>query len=140
MPMMRTLRIGAAALILLLAFLVDSGIAGTIKTTDGKLYRIEFQPEPSEPVVGTNAVILTVYDARSDAKIDKAGIEVIPWMTMHGHGSPKKPSVKSLGSGRYRVDNIFYTMEGDWDLMVNIQHKGASDTATFTVTGVTKKE
>ncbi len=82
---------------------------------------------------------LSITDARTSSPIDGAAVEVIPWMTMHGHGSPKKPSVKSLGSGRYKVENIFYTMEGDWDLMVNIQRKGVSDTATFTVTGVMKK-
>ncbi len=137
---MRTLRvISAASFILLSFFLVDRGIAGTIKTTDGKLYRIELQPEPPQPVVGTNAVLLAIADARSNAPIDGAAVEVIPWMTMHGHGSPKIPAVKPLGSGRYRVDNIFYTMEGDWDLMVNIQHKGTSDTATLTITGVTRK-
>ncbi len=137
--MVRTLRLISVSEFILLFFLVGFCFAGTSKTTDGKLFKIELQPEPSEPIVGTNAVLLAITDARSNAPVDGAAIEVIPWMTMHGHGSPKKPAVKPLGSGRYKVENIFYTMEGDWDLMVNIQHKGASDTATFTVTGVTRK-
>ncbi len=137
---MRVLRIGTAILLALLFVLVSSGAGGAEKTTDGNLYRIDLRLDPEQPVVGSNAIVLTLSDVRSNAVIDKAGIEVIPWMTMHGHGSPKKPSVKALGSGRYRVENIFYTMEGDWDLMVNIKHNGAQDTATFTVTGVKRKE
>ncbi len=137
--MLRTLRLINAAAFILLFFLAGSGIASTNKTTDSKLFKIELRPEPSEPVVGTNAVLLAITDARSNAPVDGAAIEVIPWMTMHGHGSPKKPAVKPLGSGRYKVENIFYTMEGDWDLMVNIAYKGASDTVTFSISNVKRK-
>lgn len=131
--------ISGAVVISLLLLCVHTGIAVTNKTSHAKLFRLEFQIEPVQPIVGNNTVILTVYDARSNEKIDDAAIEAIPWMTMHGHGSSKKTSVKKEGSGKYLIENVYFTMEGDWDLMVTIQKKEAKDTATFPVSNVKKK-
>lgn len=109
------------------------------RTTDAKLFRLELDIEPSQPVVGNNAAMLTVSDARTNRIVDDAVIEVVPWMTMHGHGSSKKPAIKKSENGRYHVENIYYTMEGDWDLIVTIQKGGSRDTATFPVVHVKKK-
>ncbi len=114
-------------------------LAGITRTTDVKLFRVELEIEPSQPIVGSNAAILTVSDARSNQKIDDALIEVVPWMTMHGHGSSKKPAIKKTEGGRYRVENLYYTMEGDWDLIVTIQKGDSKDTVTFPVVNVKKK-
>jgi hypothetical protein len=113
--------------------------AGMNRTTDAKLFRLELQPDPARPVVGINAAVLTVIDARSNRPVDDAVIEVVPWMTMHGHGSPKKPAIKKNGDGKYRVENIFYTMEGDWDLMVNVVKGDARDSATFSIVNVKRR-
>jgi len=137
---MRPLSTTAAAIVISL-FLLCPGIspAGMNRTTEGNLFRIELRIDPPQPVVGNNSLLLDVYDARSNEKIDDAEIEVIPWMTMHGHGSSKKPTVHKQGSGQYRVENVFFTMEGDWDLLITIQKKGAKDTATFPISHVIKK-
>ena len=122
-------------------FLICSNIslAGITRTTDVKLFRVELEIEPSQPIVGSNAAILAVFDGRSNQKIDDALIEVVPWMTMHGHGSPKKPAIKRTEGGKYRVENLYYTMEGDWDLIVTIQKGDSKDTATFPIVNVKKK-
>jgi len=137
---MRPLSTTAAAIVISL-FLLCPGIspAGMNRTTEGNLFRIELRIDPPQPVVGNNSLLLDVYDARSNEKIDDAEIEVIPWMTMHGHGSSKKPTVHKQGSGQYRVENVFFTMEGDWDLLITIQKKSAKDTATFPISHVIKK-
>jgi len=114
-------------------------LAGITRTTDVKLFRVELEIEPSQPIVGSNAAILAVFDARSNQKIDDALIEVVPWMTMHGHGSPKKPAIKRTEGGQYRVENLYYTMEGDWDLIVTIQKGDSKDTAIFPIVNVKKK-
>lgn len=114
-------------------------LAGTARTTDARFFSLELELEPVQPVVGTNAAVLTVIDARTNRPVDDAVLEVVPWMTMHGHGSPKKPAVRKTDSGRYRVENIFYTMEGDWDLLVTVQKGDSKDTATFPVRQVKKK-
>jgi len=129
----------AAAVLSFLFLLPGISLAGMDRTTDARLFRLELQPEPARPIVGINAAVLTVVDARSNRPVDDAVIEVVPWMTMHGHGSPKKPAIKKTGSGQYRVENIFYTMEGDWDLMVNVVKGDSRDSATFSIVNVKRK-
>jgi hypothetical protein len=123
----------------LILFCHGISLAGMARTTDAQLYRLELEIEPAQPVVGTNAAVLTVTDARTNRPADDAVLEVVPWMTMHGHGSPKKPAIKKTGAGQYRVDNIFFTMEGDWDLLVTVQKGDSKDTTTFPIMKVKKK-
>ena len=137
---MRSLNKTIAAVVLsLFLFYPGLSLAGMVRMTDAQLFRLELELEPTHPVVGTNAAVLIVTDARSNLTIDDAVIEVAPWMTMHGHGSSKKPAVKKTGAGRYRVENLFYTMEGDWDMLVTVQKGNSQDTATFPVMNVKNK-
>ncbi|HSB35061.1 MAG TPA: FixH family protein [Nitrospirota bacterium] len=137
---MRRLSTFIAAVVLShLLFHPGVSLAGMVGTTDARLFQLELEMEPAQPVVGTNAAVLTVIDARTNRPVDDAVLEVVPWMTMHGHGSPKKPAVRKTDVGRYRVENIFYTMEGAWDLLVTVQKGDSKDTATFPVTQVKKK-
>src|SRR5512143_3607308 len=137
---MRSLSATLAAVVLsLLLFHPGVSLAGLVRTTDAQLFRLELEIEPAQPVVGTNAAVLVVNDARSGRPVEDAMLEVVPWMTMHGHGSPKKPAVKKTGAGQYRVENVFYTMEGDWDLLVTVQKGDSKDTATFPIMKVKKK-
>lgn len=137
---MQALPTTATAVVLSLLLLYPGvSLAGMNRITDGNLFKIELRIDPPQPVVGDNSVLLDVYDAKSNERIDDAEIEVIPWMTMHGHGSSKKPTVHKQGSGKYRVENVFFTMEGDWDLLITIQKKGAKDTTAFPISHVIKK-
>jgi hypothetical protein len=137
---MRTLSTTLVAAVLALSFFCPGiSLAGMNILTDAKLFRLELELEPAQPVVGTNAVVLTVSDTRSNQKIDDASIEAVPWMTMHGHGSSKKPSIKNMGSGRYQVENVYFTMEGDWDLLITIENKGVKDSAIFSISNVKNK-
>jgi hypothetical protein len=108
------------------------------KKSDGGFYAVDLQIVPSQPIVGKNIVTLTIYDGRSNAKIEGAAIEVIPWMTIHGHGSPKNSIVKEQGGGKYTAENVYFTMEGDWDLLINITKNGIKDTVIFAVKNVKK--
>lgn len=137
---MRSLNVMTAAAALAALVLCPAvAFAGMNRTTDADLFRLELQLDPTRPVVGNNAAILTVIDARSGRIIEDAVIEIVPWMTIHGHGSPKKPSIQKTGHGRYVASDIVYTMEGDWDLLLTIRYNNVIDTAIFTITDVKKK-
>lgn len=137
--MRSSITVSVAAVISFFLLCPAVSLAGITKTTDSGLFILELQIEPSQPIVGSNAAVLIVTDARSNRTIDDAIIEVAPWMTVHGHGSPKKPEIKKTGDGWYRIENLYYTMEGDWDLIVTIQKGASRDTATFPVVNVKKK-
>ena len=129
----------AAALLALSFFGAAPALAATGRTTDAKLFLLKVELEPAQPLVGINTLTLIVTETGSDRLVEDAVIELVPWMTMHSHGSPKKPVIKKVGAGRYHVENIFYTMEGDWDLLITVQRGGSRDTAAFPVMNVKKK-
>jgi len=91
------------------------------------------QMEPSEPVVGSNIVILTIRNASTGATVEGATVKMVPWMSMHGHGSPKETHIKEKGNGIYEASDVYYSMEGSWDLLITIQKGNVEDAASVIV-------
>lgn len=131
-------RATTAALAFVLLCAIGS-FAGMSRTSEAGLYQLELQLEPAQPVVGSNAAVITVFDAHSGRTRDDVVIKVAPWMTVHGHGSPNKPTIRKTGTGQYRVENLIYTMEGDWDLLVTIENNHSRDTAILPIVNVKNK-
>ena len=125
------------ALTILLLFCGEIAMAENAEIrSEGGFFIVKTQIEPSSPVVGTNVVTLTVLDGRSKTAIDGAKIEVVPWMTVHGHGSSKKTRIKEKGKGIYVVENVYFTMTGEWDLLIKIQKDGIEDKVIVTFKNV----
>ncbi|MEB2312217.1 MAG: FixH family protein [Sorangiineae bacterium] len=80
-------------------------------------YLVRYTPIPDPPVTGKNQLTLELTRAKGGA-VDDATLEVTPWMPAMGHGSPVQPTVQNLGSGRYSVDDLGYTMPGRWEVQV----------------------
>ncbi len=78
-------------------------------------------------------VMLTIRDASSGAAVEGATVNVVPWMSMHGHGSPKRTQVKDKGNGVYEVDDLYYSMEGPWDLLITIQKGNIEDAGSVAI-------
>jgi len=124
------------ALIVIVLTLVFKGFTYASPTdhrTKQGSFSILVQTEPHEPVVGPNKVILTIRNAGTGSAMEGATVKVVPWMSMHGHGSPKETHVKEEGNGVYEVENVYYTMEGPWDLLISIQKGNVEDTASVIV-------
>jgi len=107
--------------------------SGTDHRTKKGSFIFVMQAEPSEPAVGSNMAMLTIRDARSGAAVEGATVKVVPWMSMHGHGSPKETRVKEKGNGVYEVDDVYYSMEGPWDLLITIQKGNVEDAASVAI-------
>lgn len=99
-------------------------------------FLIKAQTDPQRPVVGNNVVILTILDGRSRAPVEAATVEVVPWMTMHGHGSSKKTRIRERGGGAYVVEDVFFTMAGDWDLLITLRKEKIEDKGTVPIRDV----
>lgn len=81
------------------------------------------------PMAGESAVELRVE--RAGEPVSGLAIAVEPWMPGHGHGTPEVPVVDEVSEGRYRVENVVYTMPGAWELRVTIGAGDAEDTVIF---------
>lgn len=128
-----TKRLLPIAVALTLPFAGLTFAAATDRHTNKGSFIFVMKSAPSEPVVGSNSATLTIRDGSSGAAVEGATIKVVPWMTMHGHGSPKNAGVKEKGKGVYEVDGLYYSMEGSWDLLINIQKGDIEDSATVVI-------
>jgi hypothetical protein len=120
-------------IVFVLAFAGSSLAADADHRTKKGSFIFVLQAEPSAPVVGSNRIMLTIRDAGSGAAVEGATVRVVPWMSMHGHGSPKETRVQEKGNGVYEVDDVYYSMEGSWDLLVSIQKGNLEDAAGVAV-------
>ncbi|MGD2080104.1 MAG: FixH family protein [Nitrospirota bacterium] len=127
---MRASRLGA--IMVLGVFLLAFG-EGRIGTEQGNYFlKVKFATEPVR--VGRTSMNLKIYD-ETTGQPSKGGLDVtvFPWMPFHEHGSREVPIVTSLGDGEYLVENLTFTMAGEWEVFVIIKDEDIEDEAVFVV-------
>jgi len=83
---------------------------------------------PQPPVKGVNAVQLLVTDTATGAPLDDLGVQAVPWMPSHGHGTSAKTLVEAHEGGVYQVDDVYLYMDGSWELRTTLTAAGGADT------------
>lgn len=76
-----------------------------------------FDPDPS--VTGRNTMEIELSD-RAGMAVSGASFAVELWMPAHGHGSSSVPQVVELDAGRYRSEDLIFTMPGEWEVRVAV--------------------
>ena len=91
----------------------------SVVADDGATH-LEVRTAPAQPPTrGVVDVEIVVRDPNG-APVDGLSLDVVPWMSAHGHGASASPSVVDEGAGRYWVRDVDLFMPGDWDLRVQI--------------------
>jgi hypothetical protein len=87
-----------------------------LTSTSGALVvAVRFAPRP--PIVGTNAVELSIMDA-SGAPVAGLAVGVVPWMPAHGHGTSVTPTITETAPGRFEATPLVLFMPGSWELRI----------------------
>jgi YtkA-like len=103
-------------------------------TAEGRGLELELRTAPTQPPErGEVVAALTVRDRASRAPLDGLSIDVVPFMTAHGHGANAKPVITALGQGLYRIENLQLVMAGAWDLRFDLRGEGTDAHATATL-------
>ena len=55
-------------------------------------------------------------------------------MPEHKHGMNYRPSVKATGAGRWRAEGLMFHMPGRWELRLDVQAGGRTETLVDTIT------
>lgn len=88
-----------------------------------------FRTDPAKIAVGRHfGIDIVVCAGASAAKIERISID--GFMPEHRHGMNYKPSIKALGSGRFRADGMMFHMPGRWEFRFDIQDKNGSERLT----------
>lgn len=93
---------------------------------------IESSIEPIE----INRIHSWVLHITADGEpVSGATISVIGGMPAHDHGLPTSPRItEDLGRGRYRLEGMRFHMNGDWEVSINIDAGGKTDTVVIALT------
>lgn len=78
------------------------------------------------PTVGESTVRLMLADADGPAHAES--LTVVPWMTVHDHGSSKETVAEHEAHGTWLVKQVVYTMPGAWVLNVTAVIDGEEET------------
>jgi len=100
--------------------------------SDNGLYSVEAMSPSGAFTMGKNSLDIIIHN-RKDQDVAAADISLVPWMPIHGHGSPEVPTVEEKGGGLYTVKNLYFPMAGPWELRVTVKKDGVEDKTAFTV-------
>lgn len=82
-------------------------------------YMVAFRPEPIRIEVGEPFSLLFNVCTKSDKPAELVAIDA--QMPEHKHGMNYRPTIVSLGDGRYRVDGMVFHMPGLWELAIDVR-------------------
>ncbi len=96
----------------------------TVESKAG-LFRGRFEPDPNPPVTGKNALD-TLLTESSGHTLVGAKLSAAASMPSDGMTS-SPPTVDDQGDGHYRIQDLVYSMPGQWQVRVTVQAGGQSD-------------
>ena len=100
----------------------------------GDLYTLEItsaQPDPANK--GKNDWTIKITDS-SNTPVSGATLTVVPFMTVHGHGTSPSSFTASAGSedGTYSFTELNFIMAGAWDMTFTVSLSEGVDAGTTT--------
>jgi hypothetical protein len=76
-----------------------------------------------------------VHITSNGEPVSKATLAITGGMPAHDHGMPTRPRVtEELGDGKYRLGGMRFHMQGDWEISIEIEAAGKTDTVVVMLT------
>ena len=88
--------------------------------------------EASPVAIGT-AQSWTLHLSRRARRVSHATVVASAWMPDDGMRSPAVPTVRYVGGGDYRIENLVFTKAGWWNVALVIDGKQGTDSLAFNV-------
>lgn len=82
-------------------------------------YLVAFRADPLRIEVGEPFSLLVNVCTRRDKPAELVAVDA--QMPEHRHGMNYRPTVVSLGDGRFRVDGMIFHMPGRWELSLDVR-------------------
>jgi hypothetical protein len=82
-------------------------------------YLVAFRPEPLRIEVGEPFSLLFNVCTKNDKPAELVAVEA--QMPERKHGMNYRPTIVSLGDGRYRVDGMVFDTPGRWEVSIDVR-------------------
>ena len=90
-----------------------------VRSRDG-YFLVRYEPG-LDPLVINRIHSWTLTVTTADGRpVDDATLKVSGGMPLHDHGLPTAPRATATGGGQYRVEGMRFHMNGEWELLVEI--------------------
>lgn len=87
----------------------------------------------ASPVAIDAAQSWTLHLARRGRRVSHATVAATAWMPDDTGRSPVAPSVRYVGGGDYRIDGLYFSRAGWWNVALVIDGKQGRDSVAFNV-------
>jgi len=94
-------------------------------------YMVAFRPEPMRIEVSEPFSLLFNVCTKTDGPAELVALDA--QMPDHKHGMNYRPTIVSLGEGRYRVDGLVFHMPGRWELAIDVRAGEESERLTHEI-------
>jgi hypothetical protein len=82
-------------------------------------YMVAFRPEPIRMEVGEPFSLLFNVCTKNNKPAELVAVDA--QMPEHKHGMNYRPTIVSLGNGRYRVEGMVFHMPGRWEIAIDVR-------------------
>jgi len=98
------------------------------------IYQLRFESS-LEPIEINQMHSWLLYVSADGKPVSGATISVVGGMPAHDHGLPTRPRItEELGQGAYRLEGMRFHMSGVWEVSINIEANGKTDTVVIALT------
>jgi hypothetical protein len=102
-------------------------------TSQRGIYTVHYE-STLDPIEINRMHSWTLVVTRDGEPVEDADITVSGGMPEHDHGMPTRPRITAeLGGGRYRLEGMRFHMNGDWEIVLEIDADGSRDTVVITL-------
>lgn len=106
----------------------DTGPREALGEAEVVLFKVTAETGPRE---GPNAFAITLHTADDTTPLEDAALQVRAHMPSMAHAAPGNATVEELGEGRYRAQDVVFSMPGTWELHLSASTAALTDEATF---------
>jgi hypothetical protein len=92
------------------------------------------EAEPGAPIrIGVPQTWTIRLTRRNQRRVGSARIAAQVWMPETGQRSPVAPAARYIGNGTYRLDGIYFSRAGWWNVALVVEGRGGVDSVAFNV-------
>lgn len=104
-----------------------------VQLTLKKRFKVIYTPLPDPIPLNKHFRLKVQVQTPQNKIIPDAKITLKATMPAHNHGMNVKPKIKQLKDKVFEVKGLLFHMPGEWQIEVDVNHKGLKDKAVFRV-------
>lgn len=109
----------------------EPGLRGDgVQRVESARYVLAFRTTPATLEVGRHFALDLAACAKNGAPPQSVNVDA--HMPAHRHGMNYAPTVRQIGTNRWRAEGLLFHMPGDWEFRFDLRADGSTDRLAYT--------